>query len=157
MADISLEVVTGKLNRIGYDAFMQALRHAKGAGHRNLELAHWMLKILQMDRTDVALTADRFRDKVAVTDADVAARYEAHKAEYRRGEQRKVKMLLIDRDEATLAACLQRNPVRRSKWRRIRARSRSARCATGSKRSTRAPVGALMITSSPLFNADTKF
>ncbi len=61
MADISLEVVTGKLNRIGYDAFMQALRHAKGAGHRNLELAHRMLKIQQMDRTDVALTADHFK------------------------------------------------------------------------------------------------
>src|SRR3954454_12225903 len=61
MAEISLEVVTGKLNRVGYDAFMQALRHAKGAGHRNLELAHWLLKILQMDRTDLALTADHFK------------------------------------------------------------------------------------------------
>src|SRR4051794_4775138 len=61
MADISLEAVTGKLNRIGYDAFMQALRQAKGAGNRNLELAHWMFRILQMDRTDVALTADHFK------------------------------------------------------------------------------------------------
>jgi type VI secretion system protein VasG len=61
MADISLEAVTGKLNRVGYDAFMQALRHAKGAGNRNLELAHWLLKILQMDRTDLALTADHFK------------------------------------------------------------------------------------------------
>ena len=61
MADISLEAVTGKLNRIGYDAFMQALRHAKGAGNRNLEMAHWILKIFQMDRTDMALTADHFK------------------------------------------------------------------------------------------------
>jgi type VI secretion system protein VasG len=61
MADISLEAVTGKLNRVGYDAFMQALRHAKGAGNRNLELAHWLLKIAQMDRTDLALTADHFK------------------------------------------------------------------------------------------------
>src|SRR3954451_7886908 len=61
MADISLEVVTGKLNRVGYDAFMQALRHAKGAGNRHLELAHWLLKIAQMDRTDLALTADHFK------------------------------------------------------------------------------------------------
>jgi type VI secretion system protein VasG len=61
MADISLEAVTGKLNRVGYDAFMQALRHAKGAGNRHLELAHWLLKILQMDRTDVALTCDHFK------------------------------------------------------------------------------------------------
>ena len=47
----------------------------------------------------VALTADGFRDKVTVTDADVAAHYEAHKAEYRVGERRKVKYLLIDQDQ----------------------------------------------------------
>ena len=29
MSDISLETVTGKLNRVGYDAFMRSLRHAK--------------------------------------------------------------------------------------------------------------------------------
>jgi type VI secretion system protein VasG len=61
MADVSLETVTGKLNRVGYDAFMQALRHAKNAGNRNLELAHWLLKIAQMDRTDLALSADYFK------------------------------------------------------------------------------------------------
>ena len=47
----------------------------------------------------VALTADAFRDKVTVSDADVAAYFESHKAEYRMGEQRKVKMLLLDRDQ----------------------------------------------------------
>ena len=61
MADVSLETVTGKLNQVGYDSFMQALRHAKGAGNRNLELEHWLLKILQMDRTDMALTVDHFK------------------------------------------------------------------------------------------------
>jgi len=60
MADISLEAVTGKLNRIGYDAFLQALRHAKSAGNRNVELAHWLLPILQVDSTDLSLTADYF-------------------------------------------------------------------------------------------------
>ena len=60
MADISLEAVTGKLNRVGYESFFQALRHAKSAGNRNVELAHWLLHILQMDRTDLALTADHF-------------------------------------------------------------------------------------------------
>ena len=48
----------------------------------------------------VALTADRFRDKVAVTDADIASHYETHKAEYRTGERRKVKYLLVDMDQA---------------------------------------------------------
>ena len=60
-ADISVESVTGKLNRVGYDAFIQALRQAKGAGNRNIELSHWMLHLLQKDRTDLALTADHFK------------------------------------------------------------------------------------------------
>jgi type VI secretion system protein VasG len=60
-ADISVESVTGKLNRIGYESFIQALRHAKSAGNRNIELSHWMLHLLQKDRTDLALTADHFK------------------------------------------------------------------------------------------------
>jgi len=48
----------------------------------------------------VSLTADAFRDKVTVSDADVAGYFEAHKAEYRVPEQRKVRYLLIDRDQA---------------------------------------------------------
>jgi peptidyl-prolyl cis-trans isomerase D len=50
----------------------------------------------------VALTAAKFRSAVTVTDADVAAHFEAHKAEYRVGEQRKIKYLLLDRDQARL-------------------------------------------------------
>jgi peptidyl-prolyl cis-trans isomerase D len=48
----------------------------------------------------VALTAARFRDQVMVTDADVTTYFDMHKAEYRVGEQRKVRMLLLDRDQA---------------------------------------------------------
>ena len=33
MADISLEAVTGKLNRVGYEAFIQALRMAQSLLH----------------------------------------------------------------------------------------------------------------------------
>src|SRR6185503_12623808 len=47
----------------------------------------------------VALTADKFRDKVTINDADVNAYYTAHQAEYRKGEQRKIRYLLIDRDQ----------------------------------------------------------
>jgi peptidyl-prolyl cis-trans isomerase D len=47
----------------------------------------------------VALTADKFRDKVTVNDADLASYYETHKAEYRKGEQRKIRYLLVDRDQ----------------------------------------------------------
>jgi type VI secretion system protein VasG len=60
-ADISVESVTGKLNRVGYESFIQALRQAKGAGNRNIELSHWLLHLLQKDRTDLALTADHFK------------------------------------------------------------------------------------------------
>jgi type VI secretion system protein VasG len=61
MADISLEAVAGKLNRIGYEALFKALRQAKGAGNRNVELAHWLVHLLQGERTDIALTADHFK------------------------------------------------------------------------------------------------
>src|ERR1700728_2231408 len=60
-ADISIEAVAGKLNRVGYESFLQGLRQAKSAGNRNIELSHWMLHLLQKDRTDLALTADHFK------------------------------------------------------------------------------------------------
>ena len=60
-ADISVESVAGKLNRIGYEAFLQAVRQAKSAGNRNIELAHWLLHLLQKDRADLAITADHFK------------------------------------------------------------------------------------------------
>ncbi|MFC5419293.1 type VI secretion system ATPase TssH [Bosea eneae] len=60
MADISLEAVTGKLNRVGYEAFIQALRQAKGAGNRNVELAHWLAQILQRRSSDIGLTAQHY-------------------------------------------------------------------------------------------------
>ena len=61
MADINLEAVAGKLNRIGYEALFKALRQAKGAGNRNVELAHWLVHVLQGELTDIALTADHFK------------------------------------------------------------------------------------------------
>src|SRR3954451_20840027 len=60
-AEISVEAVTGKLNRTGYDAFIKALRHAKSAGNRNVELAHWLFHILQKERTDLSLSADHYK------------------------------------------------------------------------------------------------
>jgi type VI secretion system protein VasG len=61
MADISLEAVAGKLNRVGYEAFFKAQRQAKGAGNRYIELAHWLVHVLQGERSDIALTADHFK------------------------------------------------------------------------------------------------
>jgi len=61
VADINLEAVAGKLNRVGYEALFKGLRQAKGAGNRNVELAHWLVHVLQDERTDIALTADHFK------------------------------------------------------------------------------------------------
>ena len=72
-ADISVESVAGKLNRIGYETFFQALRQAKNAGNRNIELGHWILHLLQKDRTDLALTADHFKLSRAKLIADATA------------------------------------------------------------------------------------
>ncbi len=72
MTDISLEVVTGKLNRTGYDAFIKALRHAKSAGNRNVELAHWLFHILQQDGNDLSLTADHYKVDRARLMSDLA-------------------------------------------------------------------------------------
>jgi len=72
VTDISLEAVTGKLNRAGYDAFIQALRHAKSAGNRNVELAHWLFHILQQERTDLSLSADHYKLDLAKLLSDLA-------------------------------------------------------------------------------------
>ena len=61
----------------------------------------------------VALTAANFRNGVTVTDADVAAHFEARKAEYRIGEQRKIKYLLLDRDQARLKVAVPATDVQR--------------------------------------------
>ncbi len=77
MSDISLETVTGKLNRVGYDAFIQALRQARTAGHRNVELVHWVACLHAQNTCDLALTADKYgldRGRLA---ADLAKGLEA--------------------------------------------------------------------------------
>ena len=72
-ADISVEAVAGKLNRVGYEAFILGLRQAKTAGNRNIELGHWIFQLLQKDRTDISLTADRFKLNRARLLADATA------------------------------------------------------------------------------------
>lgn len=61
MSDISHETVTGKLNRVGYDSFFQALRRARSAGHRNVELAHFLAALHAQEGSDIACTADAYR------------------------------------------------------------------------------------------------
>jgi peptidyl-prolyl cis-trans isomerase D len=44
----------------------------------------------------VALTADKFREGITVTDAEASAHFDKNKEQYRVGEKRKVKYMLID-------------------------------------------------------------
>ncbi len=61
MADINLEAVAGQAQPHRLRSLVQALRQAKGAGNRNVELAHWLVHLLQGERTDISLTADYFK------------------------------------------------------------------------------------------------
>jgi type VI secretion system protein VasG len=61
MSEISLATVTGKLNKLGYDAFQKAFFHTRKAGNRNVELAHWLLHIVSNDRSDIALALDHYK------------------------------------------------------------------------------------------------
>ncbi|MCU0831464.1 MAG: type VI secretion system ATPase TssH [Rhizobiaceae bacterium] len=84
MTDISLETVTGKLNSVGYDAFMRSLKHAKSEGNRNVELAHWLFHILQNDRSDLSRTLANLsvdRGKVASELAKTIAGFRGNETE----------------------------------------------------------------------------
>jgi peptidyl-prolyl cis-trans isomerase D len=61
----------------------------------------------------VALTADKFRSQVTVYDAEVSAYFEMHKADYRIGEQRRVKYLLLDREQARQRVAVPENDIQR--------------------------------------------
>ncbi|MGU3286064.1 type VI secretion system ATPase TssH [Methylobacterium mesophilicum] len=60
MSDISNETVTGKLNRVGYDCFFQAFQRARASGHSNVELVHFLACLHMQNRSDLALTADKY-------------------------------------------------------------------------------------------------
>jgi peptidyl-prolyl cis-trans isomerase D len=47
----------------------------------------------------VVFSADRLRDQVTVTDADIAAYFEGHKETYRIGERRKIRYVMVDVDQ----------------------------------------------------------
>jgi type VI secretion system protein VasG len=72
MPEISLEAITGKLNSVGHDTLMQALRHAASSGHREVELATWLFHMLQQEGIDIGLAADRFKVDRAQLMSDLA-------------------------------------------------------------------------------------
>ncbi|WP_036293522.1 type VI secretion system ATPase TssH [Methylosinus sp. PW1] len=60
MTDIGLETVTGKLNLVGFETIAKAHRQAKSLGNRYVELAHWLLHMLEKTGSDVDVIADHF-------------------------------------------------------------------------------------------------
>jgi type VI secretion system protein VasG len=56
MSDIEFETYAGKLNSVGYDAFLNAMRHARADGHRSVTVVHWLFYILSAQDSDISLT-----------------------------------------------------------------------------------------------------
>ncbi len=56
MTDISIEKYAGKMNRAGYDAFLQGMRHARGERNRNVELSHFLFHAISNQNADISVT-----------------------------------------------------------------------------------------------------
>lgn len=56
MTAITIEKFAGKMNRLGYDAFLQAMRQARGDGNRNVELCQWLFHAISNQNCDISVT-----------------------------------------------------------------------------------------------------
>ncbi|MFD2441154.1 AAA family ATPase [Paracoccus kondratievae] len=56
MTAITIEKFAGKMNRLGYEAFLQAMRQARGDGNRNVELSHWLFHAVSHQDGDISVT-----------------------------------------------------------------------------------------------------
>ncbi len=62
----------------------------------------------------VTFLADKFRDQVSVSDDDLAKQFEAHKSDYRVGEKRKIRFLLLDAEAARAKTTITTNEIERA-------------------------------------------
>ncbi len=56
MAEITIEKYAGKMNRAGYDAFLQGMRHARTERNRSVELCHWLFYSVSNQNADISVT-----------------------------------------------------------------------------------------------------
>ncbi len=56
MAEINIEKYAGKMNRLGYDAFLKAMRQARSEKHRNIGTAHWLFHVVSDQNSDISCT-----------------------------------------------------------------------------------------------------
>ncbi|WP_417262060.1 type VI secretion system ATPase TssH [Celeribacter sp.] len=59
-AEIQVETYAGKLNRTGYDAFIKAMRQARGEGHRHVDLLHWLYHVVSDPKSDISVMIGEF-------------------------------------------------------------------------------------------------
>jgi peptidyl-prolyl cis-trans isomerase D len=97
---------------IALDRLRSALTDWVGVSDEELE-REYKERNEKVELQVVALTPDRFRDKVTVTDADVAAHFDARKEDYRVGEARKIRYFLMDRELARLKVTVTPNEIQR--------------------------------------------
>lgn len=55
VAEIQVEKYAGKLNRTGYDAFIQAMSLSRGEGHRHVDVLHWLYHIVSNQNSDISV------------------------------------------------------------------------------------------------------
>ncbi|MQQ10617.1 type VI secretion system ATPase TssH [Epibacterium sp. SM1979] len=55
-AEIQVETYVGKLNQLGHDAFFNAMRLARGDGHRHVDVLHWIYQVVSLKDSDVSCT-----------------------------------------------------------------------------------------------------
>ncbi|MCE8440570.1 type VI secretion system ATPase TssH [Rhodovulum sulfidophilum] len=56
MTEITIETYAGKMNRAGYDAFLQGMRHARGEKNRHVDLSHWLFHSVSNQNADISVT-----------------------------------------------------------------------------------------------------
>ncbi|MGH1369535.1 MAG: type VI secretion system ATPase TssH [Maritimibacter sp.] len=56
MPEITIEKYAGKMNRAGYDAFLQGMRHARQERNRYVDLVHWLFHSVSNQKADISVT-----------------------------------------------------------------------------------------------------
>ena len=73
MSDITVENVANKINSVAYASLDKAMRLTKDAGHRHLELLHWLYYLIRDENTDFSLILQHFDVDLGTVDKDLQA------------------------------------------------------------------------------------
>ena len=73
MSDITVENVANKINSVAYASLDKAMRLTKDAGHRNLELLHWLYYLIRDENSDFSQILHHFDIDFGTLDKDLQA------------------------------------------------------------------------------------